>query len=92
LRVGEIRGAVVSTARMNLRHEGQPMAVRNATARLEKVVTKDIGILYYHKSDSGIRERLVRQNSGIEKPHLVSEDFSNANYVAICTSSGLLPV
>jgi predicted Zn-dependent protease len=44
-RVGEIRSAVVSTARMNLQYEGEPIAVANVTARLEKVVTKDIGIL-----------------------------------------------
>jgi hypothetical protein len=67
---------VVSTARINLQYEGEPIAVANVTARLEKVVTKDIGILYYHKNASG-NPRIVLFNGilGIEELDLVSEDF-----------------
>jgi len=52
-RAGEMRSAVVSTARMNLQYEGEPIAVANVTAHSEKVVAQDIGILYDHKNASG---------------------------------------
>jgi predicted Zn-dependent protease len=75
-RVGETRSAVVSTARMSLQYEGEPIAVANVTARLEKVVTKDIGILYYHKNASGNpRSVLFNGILGIEELDVVSEDF-----------------
>ncbi len=48
----EIRSAVVSTARMNLHYEGEPASQANETSRLQKIVTKDIGIMYYNKSTS----------------------------------------
>lgn len=72
----EIRSAVVSTARMNLQYEGEPIAVANVTARLQKVVTKDIGILYYHKNaSSNPRSVLFNGILGIEELDLVSQDF-----------------
>jgi predicted Zn-dependent protease len=75
-RVGEIRSAVVSTARINLQYQGEPIAVANVTARPEKVMTKDIGILYYHKNASGNpRSVLFNGILGIEELDLVSEDF-----------------
>jgi predicted Zn-dependent protease len=75
-RMGELRSAVVSTARMNLQYEGEPVAVANVTARLEKVVTKDIGILYYHKNASGNPHSVLFSGIlGIEELDLVSENF-----------------
>jgi hypothetical protein len=74
--VCEIRSAVVSTARMNLQYEGEPIAVANVAARFERVVTKDIGILYYRKNASG-NPRSVWCNGilGIEELDQVSEYF-----------------
>jgi predicted Zn-dependent protease len=75
-RIGETRSAVVSTARMNLEYENEPVAVANVTARLQKVVTKDIGILYYHKNASNNpRSVLFNGILGIQELDLVSEDF-----------------
>jgi predicted Zn-dependent protease len=75
-RIAETRSAVVSTARMNLEYENEPVAVANVTARLQKVVTKDIGILYYHKNASNNpRSVLFSGILGIQELDLVSEDF-----------------
>jgi predicted Zn-dependent protease len=75
-RAGEIRSAVVSTARMNLPYKGEPIAVANVTARLEKVVTKDIGILYYRKNASENPQSVLFNGIlGIQELDLVSEDF-----------------
>lgn len=75
-RIGEIRSVVVSTARMNLQYEGEPIAVANGTARVQKVVTKDIGILYHHKNASNNpRSVLFNGILGIEELDLVNEDF-----------------
>jgi hypothetical protein len=83
-RVGEIRSAVVSTVRMNPQYEGGAIAVANVTARFEKVVKKDIGVLYYHKNASGNpRSVLFYGILGIEELDQAREDFSSATYVAI---------
>jgi predicted Zn-dependent protease len=75
-RIAEIRSAVVSTARMNLQYEGEPIAVANVKARLQKVVTKDIGILYYHKNaNNNPRSVLFNGILGIQELDLVTEDF-----------------
>jgi hypothetical protein len=51
------------------------MAVANVT-RLEKVVTKDIGVLYCRKNASGNpRSVLFNGIPGIAELHLISEDF-----------------
>jgi len=72
----EIRSAVVSTARMNLHYEGEPAGQANETSRLQKMVTKDIGIMYYNKSpNDNPRSVLFRGILGIEELDQVSEDF-----------------
>ena len=47
------RTAVVSTARLNLRRDSAPFAADISVARLRKVVTKDIGMLYYGLPQNG---------------------------------------
>jgi hypothetical protein len=61
---------------VNLQHQDEPIAVANITARLEKVVAKDIGILHYRKNASG-NPRSVFCNGilGIAELHQVSEDY-----------------
>jgi predicted Zn-dependent protease len=72
----EIRSAVVSVARMNLHYEGEPTGQANETSRLEKMVTKDIGIMYYNKSVSNNpRSVLFSGILGIEELDQVTEDF-----------------
>jgi hypothetical protein len=43
---------VASTARMNLEYPEEPQGEASLQKRLRKVVTKDIGILYYGKQPS----------------------------------------
>jgi predicted Zn-dependent protease len=75
-RFGEQRAAVVSTARMSLHYAGQPQAEANLRQRLRKVVTKDIGILYFGKPDSDNPRSVMYKNIlGIQELDLVSEDF-----------------
>lgn len=72
----EIRSAVVSTARMNIHYEGEPANQANETSRLQKMVTKDIGIMYYNKStNDNPRSVLFSGILGIEELDQVSEDF-----------------
>jgi predicted Zn-dependent protease len=72
----EIRSAVVSTARMNIHYEGEPASQANETSRLQKMVTKDIGIMYYNKStNNNPRSVLFSGILGIEELDQVSEDF-----------------
>jgi predicted Zn-dependent protease len=72
----EIRSAVVSTARMNLHYEGEPASQANETSRLQKMITKDIGIMYYNKStNNNPRSVLFSGILGIEELDQVSEDF-----------------
>jgi hypothetical protein len=72
----QIRSAVVSTARMNPQYEGGAIAVANVTARFEKVVNKDIGVLYYHKNPSGNPPSVWFNGIlGIEELDQVREDF-----------------
>src|ERR1700749_4474277 len=51
-RVGEQRAAIASTARMDLRYLGEPSDGTSPRERLRKVVTKDVGLLYYQKEAS----------------------------------------
>lgn len=72
----EIRGAVVSTARMNLHYEGEPASEANEASRLQKVVTKDIGIMYYNKLPSNNPHSVLFNGIlGIEELDQVTEDF-----------------
>ena len=68
--------AVVSTARMDLHYEGEPTTGTDSQTRLQKVVTKDLGILYFGKSpSSNPRSVLYNQILGIQELDYVSEDF-----------------
>ncbi len=72
----EIHSAVVSTARMNLHYEGEPASQANKTSRLQKIVTKDIGIMYYNKSTSDNPHSVLFSGIlGIQELDQVSEDF-----------------
>ena len=68
--------AVVSTARMNLFYPGESMPIASVSSRLRKMVTKDIGIMYYHReASSNPRSVLYNGILGIEELDQVSEDF-----------------
>jgi len=72
----DARTAVVSTARMNLHYMGQPFWGASQEIRLRKMVTKDIGILYYGLSQSD-NPKSVLYNSilGIQELDEVGEGF-----------------
>lgn len=75
-RLGEQRAAVVSTARMALHYLGEPLDEAVLRKRLRKVVTKDIGLLYYEKSDSDNPRSVLYNNiMGIEELDYVTENF-----------------
>jgi predicted Zn-dependent protease len=60
--------AVVSTARMRLHYAGEPPDENLAETRLRKMVTKDIGILYYRLApNQNPRSVLYNQIVGIEE-------------------------
>jgi predicted Zn-dependent protease len=70
------RAAVVSTARMDLHYPGEPGFEATEKKRLRKMVTKDIGMLYYGMPLSGNpRSVLYGRILGIEELDQVSEDF-----------------
>jgi predicted Zn-dependent protease len=75
-RVEESRAAVVSTARMDLHYLGEPAGQATLRQRLRKVVTKDIGILFYGK-DASDNPRSVLYNGimGIQELDRVTEEF-----------------
>jgi len=70
------RTAVVSTARMSLHYRGQPFWGTSVKVRLRKMVTKDIGILYYGLSQSD-NPKSVLYNSilGIQELDALGEGF-----------------
>jgi predicted Zn-dependent protease len=75
-RLGSAGAAVVSTARMSLHYDGEPSGIDLPERRLRKVVTKDIGILYYGLSQSqNPRSVLYSQILGIEELDQVGDDF-----------------
>ena len=75
-RVEEQRAAVASTARMSLRYPGEPSGGTTLRERLRKVVTKDVGLLYYRKEASeNPRSVLYSGIMGIQELDRVSEDF-----------------
>jgi len=70
------RIAVVSTARMNLHYPGEPTNQADSTIRLRKMVTKDIGIMYFGMSPNhNPRSVLFDGILGIEELDQVTEDF-----------------
>jgi len=75
-RVGETRSAVVSTARLSLDDIAQPMTPETPATRLRKIVTKDIGILYYGLPQSQSPKSVLYSGiMGIEELDAVGEDF-----------------
>ncbi len=75
-RVVNARTAVVSTARMSLHYKGEPFWGTSVKVRMRKIVTKDIGILYYGLSQSD-NPKSVLYNSilGIQELDKVGEGF-----------------
>ncbi|MGA2021909.1 MAG: hypothetical protein ABSH02_15050 [Candidatus Sulfotelmatobacter sp.] len=75
-RITSARAAVVSTARMSLQYEGQPLSFDLPGTRLRKMVTKDIGILYYGLPQSeNPKSVLYDQPMGIQELDQVGEEF-----------------
>jgi predicted Zn-dependent protease len=75
-RLGSSHAAVVSTARMSLHYIGQPMDLNLSETRLRKMVTKDIGILYYGlPQNQNPKSVLYNGIMGIEELDQVGEDF-----------------
>jgi len=68
--------AVVSTARMDLHYRGEPKGEATLRQRLRKMVTKDIGILYYGKSPNDDPKSVLYGGIlGIQELDQVGEDF-----------------
>lgn len=75
-RSGTERVAVVSTARLDLHYPGEPCDPALSGTRLRKVVTKDIGILYYGLSQNDDSASvLYGRLLGIEELDAVREEF-----------------
>ena len=75
-RLGSSHAAVVSTARMSLHYIGQPMDLNLSETRLRKMVTKDIGILYFGRpQNQNPNSVLYNGIMGIEELDQVGEDF-----------------
>jgi predicted Zn-dependent protease len=72
----DIRIAVVSSARMNLFYPGEVMPSASLTNRLRKMVTKDIGMMYYHlEPSSNPRSVLYNGILGIQELDQLTEEF-----------------
>lgn len=68
--------AVVSSARMHLPNGSRKITKRVIAARLRKMVTKNVGILYYHLAPSDDpRSVLYRNVGGIRELDYMREDF-----------------
>jgi predicted Zn-dependent protease len=75
-RLTDDRVAVVSSARMDIHYPGEPRNEAILSNRLRKVVTKDIGILYYEKKPSENPRSVLYSNIlGIQELDQVTEDF-----------------
>ncbi len=75
-RITAVRAAVVSTARMELEYPDEPVIEATLQKRLRKVVTKDIGIMYYGKSpNDNPKSVLFNGILGIQELDQVTEDF-----------------
>ena len=71
----DLHTAVVSSARMSLHYPGESSDAR-PEIRLRKVLTKDIGLLYYGLPQSdNPRSALYNQILGIQELDAVGEDF-----------------
>jgi predicted Zn-dependent protease len=70
------RFAVVSSGRMNLPVGKKPASHKLMLMRLRKMVTKNVGILYYHLPQSdNPRSVLYRNVGGIRELDYMGEDF-----------------
>lgn len=68
--------AVVSTARLNLRRDSAPFAADISASRLRKVVTKDVGMLYFGLPQNGNPKSVMYQFVvGIDDLDQVGDDF-----------------
>jgi len=68
--------AVVSSGRMNLPLGRQPVFEDQIRTRLRKVVTKNVGVLYYHLAQSdNPRSVLYRDIGGIRELDYMGEEF-----------------
>ena len=68
--------AVVSSARMHLPNGSRKITKRVIASRLRKMVTKNVGILYYHLTPSDDpRSVLYRNVGGIRELDYMREDF-----------------
>ena len=75
-RSGDLRTAVVSTARMDLHYPGEPMGVASPEIRLLKMVTKDLGILYYRLPLSDDPKSVLYSDTmGLQELDAVGEEF-----------------
>jgi predicted Zn-dependent protease len=75
-RTGSAHAAVVSTSRMTLHYIGEPSDLHLPETRLRKMVTKDIGILYYGLSQSNNPSSVLYNGIlGIQELDQVGEDF-----------------
>lgn len=70
------RTAVVSTARLHLPSDDQAFAADIASTRLRKIVTKDIGIMYYGLTPNGDpKSVLYKQIAGVEQLDQAGDEF-----------------
>lgn len=75
-RQGSTRSAIVSTARMNLPGQVESASADLAATRLRKIVTKDIGILYFGLPQSTDPKSVLYNGiMGIEELDNVGEEF-----------------
>jgi predicted Zn-dependent protease len=75
-RTNALHTAVVSSARMGLHYTGEPADGSDPETRVQKMVTKDIALLYYGKSPSNNPHSvLYNQIGGIEDLDKIGEDF-----------------
>lgn len=70
------RTAVVSTARLHLPSDDQAFAADIASTRLRKIVTKDIGLMYYGLTPSSDpKSVLYKQIAGVEQLDQAGDEF-----------------
>lgn len=68
--------AVVSSARMGFHYSGEPHDASDPVVRMRKMITKDIGVLYYGlPSSSNPHSALYDHIMGMQELDRVSEDF-----------------
>lgn len=68
--------AVVSAARMNLPLRRRPVSEDEIQTRLRKMVTKNIGVLYYHLPQSDNPKSVLYRNvGGIQELDYMGEEF-----------------